>query len=362
MEGGADPKLTNADNLTASAIAIINDRFDLAKEMFDLGADPNDGSLYFAVEMHDSTSDIRAQDATRMQPDHANKLSALNLVKALLDLGADVNKPFTGSMHSTSMCCPPQIRNSPFYRAASAADVEVLKLLIAKGAKLEWTPAEIPPAAPQDGKGKGPAPAGGRGGPGAGSQTALMAAMKGGGGPPIQGGPGYQRNGPPPFREPGSREPLDAAKLLLAAGANPNVKGPDGATPLHQAVQAQQVEIIRALAGAGASLNAVNKDNLTPLLLAEKLAKEAAAKPAPVSTQGTNAPVTNQKKKDSLEDVVAAVRDLMHLGPNDPAPQPPPPPPPAKPAASKDGKQKGAAPETPDEQKDELKDGANDPR
>ena len=29
-------------------------------------------------------------------------------------------------------------------------------------------------------------------------------------------------------------------------------------------------------------------------------------------------------KRDSKEEVVAALRELMHLGPNDPAPKPPP--------------------------------------
>ncbi len=322
MAGHADAKLTNADGATATIVAIVNDRLDLAKEMLDLGADPNDGSLFFAVEMHDATTDTRAQDATRMQPDHPNKITALNLVKALLDLGADANKPFVGSLHSTSMCCGPQIRSSPFYRAATAADVEVLKLLTAKGAKLDWTPADIKQEA------KAPAP-----GPGAAAAPpnpnttlpALMAAMKGGNGPPIQGGPGYTRSGAPPYREPGVREPLDAAKVLLAAGANPNAKGPDGAAPLHQAVAANQVAMIRALVAAGASLDAVNKDNLTPLLLAEK----APAGPAPVPPGGAAA--TSRVKRDSREDVIAALRELMHLGPNDPAPQPPPAP--AKPPA-----------------------------
>ena len=39
-------------------------------------------------------------------------------------------------------------------------------------------------------------------------------------------------------------------------------------------------------------------------------------------------------KRNSKEEVVAALRELMHLGPNDPAPQPPPLPP----AADKDKK------------------------
>jgi uncharacterized protein len=323
IKGGANLKLTNADGLTATSIAIINARFDLAKELLDLGADPNDGALYFAVDMHDATTDMRAQDATRLQPNHANKLTALNLVKALLDLGADVNKPFEGAEHSTSMCCGPSINSSPFYRAAVASDVEVLKLMLPHGAKLEWSPSEVKP---KDGQRPGPGLNANAG------RTPLMAAMKGGNGAPIQGGPGYIRMGPPPFREPGSRDPLEATKLLLAAGANANAKAPDGSTPLHQAVQAGHVALIRALAADGASLDAVNKDNLTPLAEAEKL-KKAAPPPS------TGAPTNMTKKHDSPQEVVAALRELMHLGPNDPVP------PPAAAAAKTEKKLNGDKPE-----------------
>ena len=79
-----------------------------------------------------------------------------------------------------------------------------------------------------------------------------MVAMVGGRGAAIAGGPGFDRIGPPPFRETSNRDPLEALKVLLAAGANPNAKAPDGSTPLHQAVQARQVAIIRTLAEAGA--------------------------------------------------------------------------------------------------------------
>ena len=79
-------------------------------------------------------------------------------------------------------------------------------------------------------------------------KTPLMAALKGGLGAPFAAGPGFNRLVAPPFREPGSREPLEAVKILIAAGANPNAKAPDGSTPLHQAVQEQQVALIRALA------------------------------------------------------------------------------------------------------------------
>src|SRR5579864_2554637 len=309
IAGGADLKLTNADGATATIIAIVNDRFDLAKELIDLGADPNDGSLYFAVDMHDATTDMRAHDGSRLQPNHPNKMTALSLVKSLLDLNADVNKPFVGALHSTTLCCGAAINSSPFYRAATAADVEVLKLLLAKGAQIEWIPSEIKPK-----DGKGPA----RPNPNAG-RTPLMAAIKGGNGAPIAGGPGFTRIGLPVFREPGSRDPLEALQLLLAAGANPNVKAGDGSTPLHQAVQEEHVGMIRALAAAGGKLDAVNKDNLTPLLLAE-----APKKPNPADMGDLD---IYKPKRNSKEEVVAALRELMHLGPNDPAPKPPPLPP-----------------------------------
>jgi ankyrin repeat protein len=330
IAGGANPKLTNADGATATVIAIVNDRFDLAKTLLDLGADPNDGALFFAVDMHDATTDMRAHDGSRLQPNHANNLTAMGLVKVLLDVGADVNKPFVGTLHSTTLCCGAGINSSPFYRAASAADVEVLKLMLAKGAQIEWSPTEI--------KGKDGKPAA-RGLNGNVGRTAVMAVLKGGLGAPFAAGPGFNRLTPPPFREPGSREPLEALKLLLAAGADPNAKAPDGSTPLHQAVLEQQVGMIRTLAAAGGKLDAVNKDNLTPLLLAEK---PKTPNPADMGDQEYH------PKKDSREEVVAALRDLMHLGPNDPAPVPPPAP--KKAADDKDKKDSPKAPAVTSEQ------------
>jgi len=90
------------------------------------------------------------------------------------------------------------------------------------------------------------------------------------------------------------------------------------------AMAARQVGIIRALVGAGANLDAVNRQNLTPLLLAEK--------PEPPPPPGNNTDSRAWKpKQDSRVDVIATLRELMHLGPNDPAPVPPALPVPPKP-------------------------------
>src|SRR5438552_19006905 len=74
--------------------------------------------------------------------------------------------------------------------------------------------------------------------------------------------------------------------------------------------------MIRALVAAGAKLYAVNKNNLTPLLLAE-----APKKPNPADMGDLD---VYKPKRNSKEEIIAALRELMHLGPNDPAPQPPP--------------------------------------
>jgi ankyrin repeat protein len=291
-------------------VAIVNDRFDLAKKMIDLGADPNDGSLYFAVDMHDATTDMRAHDGSRLRAEHPNKLTSMDLIKLLLDKGADPNKGFQGQMHSTTLCCDPEINSSPFYRAAIASDVDVLKLMLAKGAKVEWSPAEVKK---EGGRG------GGRGVNANVGKTPMMITMTGGRGASFAAGPGFDRIGAPPFREASNRDPLEATKVLLAAGANPNAKAPDGSTLLHQAVTARQVPIIKTLVAAGAKLDAVNKDNLTPLLLAEKPEPVRSAAAAMQQDPGVYRP-----HRDSREDVIAALRDLMKLGKDDPAPVPPP--------------------------------------
>jgi ankyrin repeat protein len=311
VEGGADLKLTNGDGITATSIAIVNDRFDLARTLLDLGADPNDGALFFAVDMHDATSDMRARDGSRLRADHPNQLTALDLVKLLLERGADPNKPFVGQIHNTTLCCSDEHNSSPFFRAATASDVEVLKLMIKNGAQLEWSPAEIKKKKDGD-----DAATGGRGNGNVG-KTPAMLAMVGGRGAPFAAGPGFERLIAPPFREPSNRDPGDALKVLLDAGANPNAKSPDGASLLHQAVTARRTDMIRSLVAAGAKLDAVNKDNLTPLLLAEK--------PEPPPPPGNNSDSrVFRPRRDSREDVIATVRELMRLGPNDPAPVPPP--------------------------------------
>jgi len=295
VQGGADLKLTNADGATATTLAIINDRFDLAAKLLDLGADANDGSLYQAVEMHDATTDWRAKDGSRLRADHPNKLTALDLIRVLLDHGADPNKPYQAQMHSTSMCCDTHANGTAFYRAAIAADVETLKLMVAKGADLEWAPKAVE---------KGPRDAFGPNNTG---KTPLMVAMDGGKGVGMAGGPGDIREGAEaPFREISDRKPLDAMQALIDAGANVNAKTPAGDSALHIAAFAGKLDVVRLLAKNGADLNLKDGAGLTALQVVEK---QPPRPPPP-----TSGALAGEKQGAQPTEVAALLRELMHGG------------------------------------------------
>jgi ankyrin repeat protein len=313
--GGADLNLTNGDGASATMIALYNDRFDVAATLIDLGADANDGSLPVAVEMRTATTDQFAFDGSRLRPDYPNERTALDLVQLLLERGADPNKPFTGQLHSSSMPNTDRFNNTAFYRAAITADVEALTLLIAHGADLEQTPAT--PPAPAVVSGDEPPAGRGRGNPNEG-RTAAMVAMTGGRAPGMTGGPAYIREGAAPYREPGSREPGEAFALLLASGANPNAKAPDGSTLLHQVARSGSLEMIRALAVAKVDFLQPNGDGLTALEVVEA-APPAGAAPGRRGGPPPSGPGRGGSRGASRRDVAAVLRELMGLPPAPPA-------------------------------------------
>jgi ankyrin repeat protein len=259
LEAGADINLTNGDGASAMMLAIVNDRYDMAATLLTLGADANDGSLWYAIEMRDAPTDWRARDGSRLRPDHENQLTGLDLIERLLAAGADPNKPFTGQMHNASMCCDTKAAGTPFYRAAVAADVDAMRLLIAHGADLEWAPKPV--------EGAPPMPFGDTAG-----LTPLMVVINGGKGLLMAGGPGDIRESKIGiFREAGDRNPGDAVKLLLEAGANPNAASPKGDTALHIAAHDGKLEPLRELVAGGADVNARNAAGKTALQVVEAM-------------------------------------------------------------------------------------------
>jgi len=311
---GANINEKNGDDASAAMTAIYNDRFDVAATLIELGSDVKDGSLYVAVEMRDATTDQFAFDGSRRRPDNPNTKTALDLMKMLLDRGADANERFQGQFHSTHMPNTDRFDNTPFFRAAVASDVEALKLMMAHGAKLDQTP----PIEKEPERAPGDITVGGRrANPNAG-RTPAMVAMTGGRGPAMTGGPAYIRDGAAPFREAGSRKPEEAFALLIGAGANPNAKGPDGNTLLHQAARTGNLEMIKALAAAKVDFNQKNADGFTALDVAE--GKRAAN--APAGRAGGPPPGMRRGSGASQQDVAKLLRELMGLPPAAPTSSP----------------------------------------
>jgi ankyrin repeat protein len=103
--------------------------------------------------------------------------------------------------------------------------------------------------------------------------TPLMAAINGGKGLLMAGGPGDIREGKLGiFREPGNRNPADAVKVLLEAGADPNAANPKGDTALHIAAYGGRLEPLRELIAGGADVTVRDAAGLTALELVDKMA------------------------------------------------------------------------------------------
>ena len=80
IKGGADPKLTNGDGATATIDRHRQRSVRPGQARCSTSAPiRTTASLYFAVDMHDATTDMRARDGSRLRADHPNKLTALDL-------------------------------------------------------------------------------------------------------------------------------------------------------------------------------------------------------------------------------------------------------------------------------------------
>ena len=73
--------------------------------------------------------------------------------------------------------------------------------------------------------------------------------------------------------EPDTSSRLECCRLLIAAGANLDIRGGIGQTPLHLAVQSQDLPVIELLLDHGASVTVRDRDGCTPLHYACNCAK-----------------------------------------------------------------------------------------
>jgi ankyrin repeat protein len=262
LEGGADiNQASPADGLTPLLIATINGHFDLAKHLVERGADVRAFSdngvtpLYAALNVQWAPKAFYPQPRAYLQ----QNTSYLQLMKVLLDKGADPNarlrRKVWYSTYNFDNLRLEEVGATPFWRAAYAADVEAMKLLISYNAD-----PHLPTARPagrttrgvqgqleavNDSSGRPPIPVGGPGIP------PLQAAAGWGYGDGFAGN--AHRFAPTGM--------MAAVKYLVEdVGADVNAEDYDGNTALHQAAARGDVEMILYLVAKGADPRVINRD------------------------------------------------------------------------------------------------------
>jgi ankyrin repeat protein len=265
LDDGADVNQVSEGSKTSPLlIATMNGRFDLAKYLLDRGADPNLASepagvtpLYAAINLAWAPNSGYPQPTAQQQ----QKLTHLDLMKALLEAGADPNvrlkKKVWFSGYNFDRSGLDETGATPFWRAAYGSDVPAMKLLKSYGAD-PGIPTQAPPERPRVGNQQGremkdvsglpPVPVGGP------AITPLHAAAGAGFGEGFAAND--YRNHPAGF--------LPAVKYLVEeCGADVNARDHEGGTPLHNAAARGDVEMIQYLVSKGADVKAVNREGQT---------------------------------------------------------------------------------------------------
>jgi ankyrin repeat protein len=225
LKNKADINLPDPDGVSPLLVAIMNANWDLAQQLIVAGADVNQWDIFGETPLFTAINLRSRLDGGRgTSIDPMNKTTGLAIVKTLLDRGANPNMPlfFTPA----NLSGPTNTRGStPLIRAANNADLEVVKLLLERGADATLMMAD--------------------------RQTPIHAVLSG---------------------RAQESQALELIRLLHKAGADVNVVALinhpleiRGGTALHYAVRKRFKNVIKELASLGIDMNAVDQDGLTAL-------------------------------------------------------------------------------------------------
>jgi ankyrin repeat protein len=242
-EAGAQLDAADPDGTTPLLLAVTNGHFDAAALLVEKGANVRAvdsagmTALYAAVDMN-TLGEIFGRPGRAP----SDKTSAIDLMKILLDQGADPNAGLkTSTLQRAHTPGEPTLGEgaTPLARAARSGDVASMELLIARGANVSQ--------------------------PLKNGTTPLMFAT------------GLGRGVSAFAKDSGTEaELLAGAKVLLDHGADINAISVAGQTAMHFAAQATDAnfpppsdDMVKFLASRGAKLDVVDKQNRSPIEMAE---------------------------------------------------------------------------------------------
>jgi ankyrin repeat protein len=232
----ADVQQADVNSITPLLMALTNNHLDTAKLLLENAAAPNAADWWGRTPLY-AAIEIRNRDYGRNNEHEIDRPAALEVIRMLLDRGANVNAR-TKEVPPTRRFVTPLgdlswvdfTGQTPFLRAALAGDITVMRLLLEKGAD--------PSIATFAGT------------------TALMAAA----GVNWMTGQTYTES---------KEASMEAVQLCLDKGADVNAKNSMGVTAVIGAANRGSDDILEFLVKKGARLDIKDKEGRTPLVWAE---------------------------------------------------------------------------------------------
>ena len=136
LDGGADIDQAGADNTSPLLIAVVNGHYDLASLLIERGANPNVADANGRTPLY-AAIDLRNVQWSQAPAPELPQATHLAMITKLLDAGADPSIKMTGQVGhrgSFDMRWTDLKGGTAFSRAAWNGDIEVMRLLLARGA------------------------------------------------------------------------------------------------------------------------------------------------------------------------------------------------------------------------------------
>jgi len=224
LDKGADINLPDPDGVSPLHVAIMNANWDIAKHLIVAGADVNQWDIYGEAPLFTVIGNHTKLDGGKGSIDPRNETDGTTILHMLIDRGANTNMQLF--FRPAGVSGKTVTRGStPLIRAATNADLDVVKLLLEHGADVNLQMAD--------------------------RQTPTMAVLSG---------------------RANEKQALELIRLFHQAGESINVvalvnhrEETRGGTALHYAARKRFKDVIKELASYGIDMNAKDQDGLTAL-------------------------------------------------------------------------------------------------